>query len=69
MTESELFECPKCGAKLPLFNEKGQHNFCPTLWEDSKTVDGVWHPQKIIEICMKCKMEEVVEKWRRDKTH
>jgi len=46
--------CPKCGRKLPLFNEGGQHNFCPS----SEFEQG-----KIVDLCMKCKMEEVVALW------
>ncbi|KKQ18575.1 MAG: hypothetical protein US31_C0003G0004 [Berkelbacteria bacterium GW2011_GWA1_36_9] len=47
-------KCPKCWVELPLFNEKGQHNFCPTISIGKN---------KIVEICIKCKMEEVVKKW------
>lgn len=45
--------CPRCGKKLPEFNEQWKHNFCPTL-EDSKTVS----------ICMTCKMKEVFLSWK-----
>jgi len=55
MSKTETFECPKCGVKLPLFDEKDQHNFCPS----SEALPG-----RIVEICMKCKMEEVVAKWK-----
>ena len=44
--------CPKCGVELSLFNEKGQHNFCPTSASKGR----------IINICMKCKIEEIVAK-------
>lgn len=52
-------KCPKCGKSIPIWRlrlfsgEKEPrlaHNFCPS----SETVPG-----KIVEICMKCKMEEV----------
>lgn len=45
--------CPKCNTKLPIFNEKGMHNFCP-----ASTPNG-----GIIDICMKCKMDEVKKHW------
>ena len=48
-------KCKKCGAELPIFNEKGQHNFCPLSLPNGK----------IIDVCMKCKMQEIVEKWRK----
>jgi hypothetical protein len=47
-------KCQKCEVELPIFNEKGQHNFCP-----ASTPDG-----GIVNLCMKCKMDEVVEKWK-----
>ncbi len=50
-------KCPKCGAELPPFNEKGNHNFCPTNDENGE----------IISVCMKCKMGEILEKWKREK--
>jgi len=55
--------CKKCGKSYPtwrlhLFSgEKRKrlaYNFCPS----SEAIPG-----RIVEICMKCKMEEVVEKW------
>ncbi|MCX6721235.1 MAG: hypothetical protein NT026_01380 [Candidatus Staskawiczbacteria bacterium] len=49
-------KCPKCGVELPQFDERGQHNFCPT----SEFVPG-----KILNVCMKCKMEEVVREWKK----
>lgn len=49
-----LKTCPKCKVKIPVYNEEGKHNFCPS----SEFEQG-----KIVDLCMKCKMEEVVEKW------
>ena len=55
--------CKKCGKFLPIWRlhlfsgerrERLAHNFCPS----SETVKG-----RIVEICMKCKIEEVVAKW------
>jgi hypothetical protein len=48
-------KCPKCGRELLQFNEAGQHNFCPT---------SKFAPGKIVHVCMKCKIEEVVDKWK-----
>lgn len=50
----DMMKCSKCGVELPVFNGKGQHNFCPS----SEAVKG-----RIVEICMKCKMEEVLARW------
>lgn len=47
-------KCPKCKVELPVFNENGQHNFC----QASMPSGG------IVNLCMKCKMDEVVEKWK-----
>ena len=55
-----LRKCLKCGIELPDFTKDGKHNFCPS----SEAFKG-----RIVEICMKCKMEEVVEKWNRDKAY
>lgn len=56
LPEANLLKvCPKCSIKLPLFAKDGKHNFCPS----SKAFEG-----KIVEICMKCKMDEVVEDWK-----
>lgn len=52
--------CPKCGVELPLFTEHGKHNFCPS----SEYKQG-----KIVELCMKCKMEEVVVIWQKGGRH
>jgi len=52
--EIHKMKCPKCGIELSVFDKDGKHNFCP-----ASTPDG-----KIINLCMKCKMEEVVEKWK-----
>ena len=61
--------CPKCGKLFPIWRlrlfsgEKRKrlaHNFCPS----SKAFSG-----KIVSICMECKMEEVVEKWKKDKSY
>lgn len=63
MCHSDKFvkmKCPKCGVELPVFNEKGQHNFCPS----STVIKG-----KIVDICMKCKMEEVVKVWQDYNAH
>ena len=46
--------CPKCGVKLPPSSEEGKHNFCPS----SEFIRG-----KIVEICMECKIQEVVAIW------
>ncbi|OGZ64233.1 MAG: hypothetical protein A2998_00355 [Candidatus Staskawiczbacteria bacterium RIFCSPLOWO2_01_FULL_37_25b] len=55
--------CKKCGKSYPIWQlhlflgEKRKrlaHNFCPS----SEAIKG-----RIVEICMKCKMEEVVKKW------
>lgn len=46
--------CPKCGIKLPFFTEDGKHNFVPSVDQNGK----------IINLCMKCKMEEVTRKWK-----
>ncbi len=65
--------CPKCGKQFQIwghyFNSQEKkwkigHNFAPAVWKNSKIVDGIWHSQKIIEICRKCKVDEVVEKWK-----
>ena len=48
-----LVTCPKCNIKLPLFDEKGAHNFCPTASSNGE----------IVNICMKCKMDEVKKHW------
>lgn len=48
-------KCPKCGVELPLFNEKGQHNFCPTSIPN----------ERIIDVCIKCKIEAIVERWKK----
>ena len=53
-------KCPKCGIRLPIFNEKGQYNFCPT---------SSICKNKIVEICIKCKIDEVVKIWERDKSY
>ncbi|MGD0577253.1 MAG: hypothetical protein ABSA74_04210 [Candidatus Staskawiczbacteria bacterium] len=59
--------CPKCGREYPIWRlhlyigEKAMrlaHNFCPA--DDPSG--------KIVELCMKCKMDGVVEKWRKDKS-
>jgi uncharacterized Zn finger protein (UPF0148 family) len=47
-------KCPKCGIELLMMDKDGKHNFCPS----SEAFSG-----RIVEICMKCKMEEVVAKW------
>jgi len=52
--ESEQ-RCLKCGQWLPMFAEDGKHNFCP-----ASTKDG-----GIINLCIKCKVEEVIEAWRK----
>jgi hypothetical protein len=39
--------CPRCSISLPIMDEKGQHNFCPTI------AGG-----KVISVCMKCKLFE-----------
>lgn len=51
----EILTCPKCGNKLPLMDENGKHNFCPS---------SEFVKEKIVEICMQCKMEEVAGRWR-----
>ncbi|MCX6760425.1 MAG: hypothetical protein NTW46_03740 [Candidatus Nealsonbacteria bacterium] len=45
--------CPKCEIKLPYFTKDGKHNFVPSVNQNGK----------IIDICMKCKMEEIIKKW------
>lgn len=45
--------CPRCGKKAPEFNEQEKHNFCPTV-EDNKTIN----------ICMECKMKEILLSWK-----
>jgi hypothetical protein len=52
----EKIKCPKCGVESSVFDEKGQHNFCPS---------GSAPLFKIVEICIKCKMEEVIAKWKK----
>ena len=52
-------ECPKCKKEPPSFDENGKHNFCPS---------SEFEKGKIVEICMKCKMAEVIEKWEKDKS-
>jgi primosomal protein N' len=42
-------KCPRCGKELPEYDEKAQHNFCPTC------SDG----QNVVFICMDCKMSEL----------
>jgi hypothetical protein len=39
----------KCNAELPIFDEKGNHNFCPQVQKNGK----------IIDVCMKCKTAEL----------
>lgn len=55
--------CPKCGKSYPVWRfhlfyeetkERLAHNFCPS---------SEAFPSRIVEICMKCKIEEVVAKW------
>lgn len=41
--------CPKCNIKLPVFNDNGMHNFCPTALDNGQ----------VVAICMTCKMDEV----------
>lgn len=45
--------CPLCHTELPLFTEGGKHNFCPANAKDGR----------IIDICIKCKMKEVTDRW------
>ena len=72
--------CPQCGKTYPIwklyFNTqenkwKVGHAFCQILWEDAGVVNGVWHQQIFKDICMECKMKEVVEKdyWKNMKRH
>ena len=57
MEEKTMLVCEKCGKQGPVFNETGQHNFCPT-----SAVGG-----DIITVCMECKINEEVARWARDK--
>jgi len=47
-TNEEIKSCARCGKKLSIMTEDGKHNFCPTSTDDNR----------IIEICMSCKMAE-----------
>lgn len=46
-----MFTCPRCGKRAPEFDERGMHNFCPATYEPRN-------------ICMDCKMKEVLAKWK-----
>ncbi len=48
-----LVTCPKCKIKLPSFDERGMHNFCPKVSDT----------REIVNICIKCKMDEVKKHW------
>ena len=48
---------PKCQESGPMFNDKGQHNFCPTSGKNGG----------VITVCMKCKSAEEAARRQRDK--
>jgi hypothetical protein len=52
---NDKIKCQKCGVEFSPFNEKGKHNFCPLSLPNGK----------IINVCIKCKMEEIVKKWEK----
>lgn len=52
-----LRACPDCGKKATTFDKNGNHNFCPASKGD-----------KVVEICMECKMKEIKALWNKNKT-
>ena len=59
--------CPKCGKSYPVWRlhlflgeqqKRLAHNFCPS----SEAFRG-----RIVDICMKCKMEEIESLWNKEK--
>ncbi len=55
--KTNMIVCEKCGKSGPVFNEVGQHNFCP-----ANAING-----KLITIFMECKRNEITAHWSRDK--
>jgi hypothetical protein len=55
--DTHTMHCERCNKSAPIFDENGQHNFCPASTEDGK----------IIYLCMSCKMEEIAEMRRKDR--
>ncbi len=49
--QEHMKKCPGCRKELPLYNKKGNHNFCPTSIGKG-----------IIEICMDCKMIGITDR-------
>ena len=54
----DLITCqnPKCTTAGPVFDEAGQHNFCPASADNGN----------IIIICMKCKQKEIIARWAKN---
>jgi len=57
--------CEKCGGSYPIWRlhlfsgeqkKRLAHNFCPS---------SEAFPGRIVDICMDCKMKEVVAKWKK----
>jgi len=45
IVEESLMTCRLCGKQLPLFDGKGQHNFCPAIFGGN-----------VINLCIDCKV-------------
>lgn len=60
----EYLFCAICKEKMPALNERGEHNFCPSVLEKSRTENGVWRASVIKDICIKCKIREVLKSWK-----